>query len=134
MIGAALGPLGDQTRVEERHFEFRKSVLKFDDVMNTQRQTIYELRDSILEGEDLKGTIWEMIENTLDDHLETDLPERIQIGKLFHIGLEFERQLDDWCKIVEELQGKFKANGQSPSQNLTPSKKKESEWLIFDEE
>ena len=47
-----------QTRVEERHFEIRKNVLKFDDVMNTQRQTIYDLRDSILEGENLKETIW----------------------------------------------------------------------------
>ena len=62
-----------QTRVEERHFEIRKNVLKFDDVMNTQRQTIYDLRDSILEGENLKETIWGMIENVLDDRLEVDL-------------------------------------------------------------
>ena len=62
-----------QTRVEERHFEIRKNVLKFDDVMNTQRQTIYDLRDSILEGENLKETIWGMIENVLDDRMEVDL-------------------------------------------------------------
>ncbi len=67
-----------QKRVEEKYFEYRKNVLKFDDVMNTQRQTIYELRDSILEGEDLKSTIEDMIENILDDHLEADLPERSQ--------------------------------------------------------
>jgi preprotein translocase subunit SecA len=71
-----------QKRVEERHFEFRKSVLKFDDVMNTQRQTIYDLRESILEGEDLKETIWDMIENVLYDHLETDLPERGEDGDI----------------------------------------------------
>jgi preprotein translocase subunit SecA len=63
-----------QTRVEEKHFEIRKNVLKFDDVMNTQRQTIYDLRDSILEGENLKETIWGMIENVLDDRLEVELP------------------------------------------------------------
>lgn len=63
-----------QTRVEERHFEIRKNVLKFDDVMNTQRQTVYDLRNSILEGENLKTTIWGMIENVLDDRLELDLP------------------------------------------------------------
>ena len=63
-----------QTRVEERHFEIRKNVLKFDDVMNTQRKTVYDLRDSILEGENLKTTIWGMIENVLDDRLELDLP------------------------------------------------------------
>ena len=65
-----------QRRVEERHFEIRKNVLKFDDVMNTQRQTIYDLRNSILEGEDLKSTIADMIEDTLDDHFEADLPDR----------------------------------------------------------
>ena len=64
-----------QTRVEEKHFEIRKNVLKFDDVMNTQRQTIYDLRDSILEGENLKDTIWGMIENVLEDRLEADMPE-----------------------------------------------------------
>lgn len=67
-----------QKRVEEKYFEYRKNVLKFDDVMNTQRQTIYELRDSILEGEDRKSTIWDIIENVLDDHLEADLSEKSQ--------------------------------------------------------
>jgi preprotein translocase subunit SecA len=65
-----------QRRVEERHFEIRKNVLKFDDVMNTQRQTIYEMRNSILKGEDLKNTIEDMVEDTLDDHFEADLPDR----------------------------------------------------------
>ena len=65
-----------QRRVEERHFEIRKNVLKFDDVMNTQRQTIYHLRNSILKGEDLKNTIEDMVEDTLDDHFEADLPDR----------------------------------------------------------
>ncbi len=65
-----------QRRVEERHFEIRKNVLKFDDVMNTQRQTIYDMRNSILEGENLKNTIRDMMEDTLDDHFEADLPER----------------------------------------------------------
>ena len=63
-----------QKRVEERHFEIRKNMLKIDDVMDTQRKTIYELRDSILEGEELKDTVWDMIENALDDHLESFLP------------------------------------------------------------
>ena len=63
-----------QSRVEERHFEIRKNVLKFDDVMNTQRQTVYDLRNSILEGENLRATIWGMIENVLDDRLEVGLP------------------------------------------------------------
>ncbi len=77
-----------QRRVEERHFEMRKNVLKFDDVMNTQRQTIYDLRDSILEGENLKETIWEMIENLIDDRLE-DLSE---------VGSEGDEEFDSFKK------------------------------------
>src|SRR5699024_11027328 len=41
-----------QTQVESRNFEIRKNVLKYDDVMNTQRQVIYEQRNEILEGSD----------------------------------------------------------------------------------
>ena len=37
-----------QTRVEQRHFEIRKNLLKFDDVMDSQRDTIYTLRDTVL--------------------------------------------------------------------------------------
>ena len=39
-----------QTRVEQMHFEIRKTLLKFDDVMDSQRDTIYTLRDAVLES------------------------------------------------------------------------------------
>ncbi len=42
-----------QTQVEGRNFEIRKNVLKYDDVLNTQRKVIYEERRRVLEGEDL---------------------------------------------------------------------------------
>jgi len=59
-----------QKRVEDKHFEIRKNLLKFDDVMTVQRQTIYSLRDEILHGDELTNKIWEMIENLVDDHLD----------------------------------------------------------------
>ena len=43
-----------QTRVEQMHFEIRKNLLKFDDVMDSQRDTIYTLRDTVLSS----GTDW----------------------------------------------------------------------------
>ena len=62
-----------QKRVEDRNFEFRKNVLKFDDVMDTQRETIYGLRNQILSGENLKAQIWGWLDNLLaaqiDDYL-----------------------------------------------------------------
>ncbi len=48
-----------QKRVETFHFDIRQRVLKYDDVLNEQRNTIYEMRNIVLEGWDLKGFIRE---------------------------------------------------------------------------
>ena len=48
---------GAQKKVEEQNFVTRKNVLKYDDVMNTQRMVIYEQRRQVLEGEDLSEDI-----------------------------------------------------------------------------
>jgi preprotein translocase subunit SecA len=50
-----------QKKVEQYHFGMRKQVLEFDDVMNKQRETIYDLRRRILEGKDLKEKVLEMM-------------------------------------------------------------------------
>ena len=65
-----------QTRVEQMHFEIRKNLLKFDDVMDSQRDTIYTLRDTILSGDDLKATIWGMIERVVANSIDENLPEK----------------------------------------------------------
>src|SRR4051795_1111181 len=51
---------GAQKKVEEQNFVARKNVLKYDDVMNTQRQVIYEQRRRVLEGADLSEDIREV--------------------------------------------------------------------------
>lgn len=57
-----------QKRVETNNFEARKRLLDYDDVMNQQREVIYDLRLFALEGgEDLKGEIWEMIARNLEE-------------------------------------------------------------------
>ena len=57
-----------QKRVEGNNFEARKRLLDYDDVMNQQREVIYDLRLFALEGgEDLKAEIWEMIEHSVRD-------------------------------------------------------------------
>mgnify|MGYP004525926735 CR=1 FL=1 len=50
-----------QKKVEGRNFSIRKNVLKYDDVMNTQRETIYAQRRQVLNGENLKNSITNMI-------------------------------------------------------------------------
>src|SRR5690554_1468481 len=65
-----------QRRVEMQNFEQRKRLLEYDDVMNQQREVIYDLRLFALEGgEDLKGEIWEMIEQAIGDHVAEFVPE-----------------------------------------------------------
>ena len=51
-----------QKRVESRNFQTRKTVLEYDDVMNTQREVIYKQRRQVLDGEDVHGAIENMLE------------------------------------------------------------------------
>jgi preprotein translocase subunit SecA len=69
-----------QKRVEMNNFEARKRLLDYDDVMNQQREVIYDLRLFALEGgEDLKGEIWDTIEHaaraTILEYAPEDAPE-----------------------------------------------------------
>jgi preprotein translocase subunit SecA len=68
-----------QKKVEEQNFVSRKNVLKYDDVMNVQRQVIYAQRRRVLEGEDLSGQVREWIEevvsSTVGQFTEGELPE-----------------------------------------------------------
>ena len=58
-----------QTTVESRNFQSRKSVLEYDDVMNKQREIIYQQRQEVLDGKDLKDTILSMTRNAIADHV-----------------------------------------------------------------
>ena len=57
---------GAQRKVEEINFAMRKNVLDYDDVMNTQRQVIYEERNKILDGKDLVAHIHEVTQDTVE--------------------------------------------------------------------
>jgi preprotein translocase subunit SecA len=78
---------GAQKKVEEQNFVTRKNVLKYDDVMNTQRTVIYEQRRKVLEGDDLSGDIgdWvdEVVESFVLQHTESDTPEEWDLESLF---------------------------------------------------
>ena len=52
-----------QKKVEGRNFTIRKNVLQYDDVMNTQREIIYKQRREVLDGQNLKDSIYNMMNN-----------------------------------------------------------------------
>src|SRR5690242_18907625 len=54
-----------QKKVEEQNFVARKNVLKYDDVMNSQRKVIYEQRRQVLEGQDMSEQVREWIDETI---------------------------------------------------------------------
>ncbi|HLE99877.1 MAG TPA: preprotein translocase subunit SecA [Gaiellaceae bacterium] len=68
-----------QKKVEEQNFVARKNVLKYDDVMNTQRMVIYEQRRRVLEGEDLSEEVrdWirEVVEAGVRQSTDAEFPE-----------------------------------------------------------
>ena len=60
-----------QKKVEGRNYSIRKHLLEYDDVMNQQRQVIYDIRNQALHGEDMKETVLEFIEEYVADELES---------------------------------------------------------------
>lgn len=60
-----------QKKVEERNYEARRNLMKFDDIMNEQRSVVFKLRRNLLESENYKTAILEMIDN----YIVSVLPE-----------------------------------------------------------
>jgi len=59
-----------QTQVEQQNFEIRKNVLKYDEVMNQQRKVVYAERLRILQGEDLRDQVENMIVEVVSDYVD----------------------------------------------------------------
>jgi preprotein translocase subunit SecA len=76
-----------QRQIEELNYERRKNVLKYDDVMNAQREVIYGERQKILHGEDLKeqalGFVDEVVRGVVQEYLPADVfPEEWDLDAL----------------------------------------------------
>ena len=84
-----------QKRVESHNFDIRKRLLEFDDVMNRQREIVYDERDKVLTSSDLTNHIMEMVESVSEDMiLET-------------IGEDIREDDRDEKRLFQMLQAKF---------------------------
>jgi preprotein translocase subunit SecA len=76
-----------QTQVEQQNFEIRKDVLKYDDVLNRQRQVVYAERRRVLEGADLHEQIADMIDEVVAGYVAGETadgyPEEWDLEKLW---------------------------------------------------
>jgi preprotein translocase subunit SecA len=59
-----------QTSVEGYNFDIRKHLLEYDDVLNRQRETIYDERLRIIKSDDLRAEVWRMLESQVDEYLD----------------------------------------------------------------
>ena len=64
-----------QTQVEAQNFEIRKNVLKYDDVMNRQREVIYAERLLVLEGEDIGTQVGDFMNETISAYVRSATAE-----------------------------------------------------------
>ncbi len=67
-----------QNTVETRNAEIRKDVLKYDEVMNSQRKVVYAKRMRVIDGEDLRSHLLEVLDSALSDVVESYCPEDIE--------------------------------------------------------
>jgi preprotein translocase subunit SecA len=82
-----------QRTVEDRNFEIRKDVLKYDEVMNEQRKVVYKRRQQVLDGEDLKEQALEAIQAAIARAVDTFLPgdyeEEWDMGELLRYVAQY---------------------------------------------
>jgi preprotein translocase subunit SecA len=99
-----------QTQVESLNFEMRKNVLKYDDVMNRQREVVYGERREVLEGRDIKEQVQEFLAETITAYVSGATSEgypedwdldtlHTALKSLYPISFEFDQ-------IIAEVNGK----------------------------
>ena len=95
-----------QSQVEARNAEIRKNILKYDDVMNRQREAIYSDRRHILEGDDISGTFQQFMEQVVTEVVRAEVSDTSiddwdlpglwnTLSQIYPVGLEVEEVLEE---------------------------------------
>ena len=84
-----------QKQVESRNFQTRKTVLEYDDVMNTQRKVIYEQRRKVLDGENLKESVQNMLTTVITNEVNA------------HMGEQKHMDAENWREVCAQYRGLF---------------------------
>ena len=91
-----------QRKVEENNFQVRKNILEYDEVMEHQRRGFYGLRQRVLEGRDVKGLMFEYIEDAIDraieEYMDDDYPAQC--------AAEYAKERLDCSILPERLRGR----------------------------
>ena len=133
-----------QKKVEGRNFSIRKNVLKYDDVMNAQREIIYKQRREVLDGEDIHQNILNMINTIAEETVamfvegedgksvneESLIPE---ITNIFGLDMaEFiKANKNDSTAIIEEIEKQAISKYQAKEDEITPERMRELERIVM---
>nr|WP_320050281.1 preprotein translocase subunit SecA [uncultured Desulfuromonas sp.] len=118
-----------QKKVEGHNFDIRKHLIEYDDVMNRQREVIYEQRREVLAGENIRGTYNAIIEEMVEDIVATFCPEKVSPS--------------DWnvSNLVDDFISQFNFQPELPdledkpnTEELTESLKKQVFKRLIDKE
>jgi len=122
-----------QKKVEGRNFSIRKNVLKYDDVMNAQREIIYKQRRQVLDGENINESILNMINSLAEEVVLTfyGSEEEINVQALSaEIRNTFGMDMHDWLKENHKNSNEVVAK----TQELALSKYEEKEKEVGSEQ
>ncbi|PLX70659.1 MAG: preprotein translocase subunit SecA [Denitrovibrio sp.] len=107
---------GAQKKVEGFHFEIRKHLLDYDNIMNQQRNVVYTLRKDVISGENTDLILTETIDNVIDTMVEvyvnaTDKPDIEALEKdifdTFDVEFKFSEDRKEMQNDLEKLRGKI---------------------------
>ena len=132
-----------QKKVEGRNFSIRKNVLKYDDVMNAQREIIYKQRRQVLDGENIHDSIENMINSVADDTVNTYIEGEDGSVNIESLNTEitntFGIDMLDYIKanqknaeaISEELQKQATEKYMEKEKEITPDQMRELERVVM---
>ncbi len=132
-----------QKKVESRNFSIRKNVLKYDDVMNAQREIIYKQRRQVLDGENIHDSIVSMIdfvaENIVDMFIDVENSElnveslNTEISNIFGLDMldYIKNNKKDSNAISEELKKRAMENYTAKEQEIGSEEMRELERVVM---
>lgn len=135
-----------QKKVEGKHFSIRKHVLQYDDVMNTQRKIIYEQRREVLDGENLKDKILNMmksvaqeitikhisyVENIKNLNKSSLLSEITNIFGIDEIEILDSNKNIDQENLIEEIKNKVVENYSKKEKEIGTDELRELERVVM---
>lgn len=101
---------GAQRKVEGHHFDVRKSLLDFDNVMNLQRNAIYKMRRQILEGAQIERSLLDMLGDVVSVILDTHVPQEAKPQEWNLEGLN--------TALMEQFGFKIEVNSSMPLEKI----------------